>query len=140
MTVFYVTNRDARLEEATRANLEKLGFPVADEPDVLLMRGERPPWGSDKTSRRAHIARSFRVLLLVGDDLNDFVAAEPASVAERRALVERHREKWGTRWIVLPNPMYGSWERALVGGAEVSESEALRMKRRRLEAARPPPR
>lgn len=138
VTVFYVTNRDAPLEEATRANLERLGFPVARQPDVLLMRGERPAWSSDKSSRRADVARSFRVVVLVGDDLNDFVSADSASVTERSALVERYRHNWGIRWIVIPNPMYGSWERSLVGGAD--RSDAHRLKRSRLEAARPPPR
>jgi acid phosphatase len=139
VTVFYVTNRDAALEDATRANLERLGFPLAGQTDVILTRGERPEWGSDKSPRRAHIAQRFRIVLLVGDDLNDFVSADRASVVQRSALVERHREDWGTRWIVLPNPMYGSWERSLIGSADLSESEALQLKRRRLEAARPPP-
>lgn len=138
-TVFYVTNRDASLEDATRANLDRLGFPLAAHTDIVLTRGERPGWDSDKSSRRAYVARSFRIVLLIGDDLNDFVSADRASVVERSALVERHRGNWGSRWFVLPNPMYGSWERSLIGNADPSESEALRLKRRRLEAARPPP-
>ena len=139
ITVFYVTNRDSALEDATRANLERLGFPLAVQEDVILTRGERPEWGSDKSSRRAHIAQRYRIVLLVGDDLADFVAADRASVSERRALVERFRANWGTRWIVLPNPMYGSWERSLLGFADLSEEEALQLKRRRLDAARDPP-
>lgn len=138
VTVFYVTNRDAPLENATRANLEGLGFPLEDDTDVLLMRGERPEWGADKTSRRAHVAQRYRIVLLVGDDLNDFITTDRASVSERAALVERYRENWGTRWWVLPNPMYGSWERSLIGGADLSGDELLRLKRQRLEAARPP--
>lgn len=139
VTVFYITNRDSALEDATRTNLERLGFPLAGDTDVILTRGERAGWGSDKSTRRAYIARSFRILLLVGDDLNDFVAADRASVAERSDLVRRYHANWGTRWLVLPNPMYGSWERSLVGGADISEDAALQLKRRRLEAARPPP-
>jgi acid phosphatase len=139
VTVFYVTNRDSALEDATRANLERLGFPFAEGTDVILTRGERSQWGSDKSTRRAHVAQSFRIVLLVGDDLNDFVAADRASVTERSALVQRYRAYWGTRWIVLPNPMYGSWERSLIGNVDLSEDDVLQLKRRRLEAARQPP-
>jgi acid phosphatase len=139
VTVFYVTNRDSALEDATRANLHRLGFPLAQDTDVILTRGERPEWGSDKSTRRAYVAQSFRIVLLVGDDLNDFVAADRASVAERSDLVGTYRANWGTRWIVLPNPMYGSWERSLIGDADLSEDGALRVKRRGGKAARPPP-
>jgi acid phosphatase len=139
VTVFYVTNRDAELEEATRSNLERLGFPLATATDVILTRGERSEWGSDKSSRRRHIARQYRVIVLVGDDLGDFVATDRAGPAERMALVERSRERWGTRWIVLPNPMYGSWDRSLLGFSDLSEEEAQRLKRERLDALRPPP-
>lgn len=114
VTVFYVTNRDAEQEAATRANLEREGFPLAEGVDVLLMRGEQEGWGSDKTPRRALVAGDYRVVMLFGDDLNDFVEARRAP-AERRALVEQHAECWGRQWFVLPNPVYGSWERAAYG-------------------------
>ena len=113
VAVFYVTNRDAEFEDPTLQNLVALGFPVAASRDALLTRGERPDWGSDKGSRRAYVAESFRVLLLVGDDLNDFVFARGLGTEDRDRLVDRYEERWGERWIVLPNPVYGSWERAL---------------------------
>ncbi len=113
VTVFYVTNRDADLETATRENLQALGFPLAADIDPILTRGERETWGSDKSTRRAWIAERYRVLALVGDDLADFVRAE-AGIAERRRQTARYADRWGTRWFVLPNPMYGSWERALL--------------------------
>jgi acid phosphatase len=34
---------------------------------------------------------------------------------ERAATAGGHEAWWGRRWFVLPNPMYGSWERALLG-------------------------
>jgi acid phosphatase len=51
--------------------------------------------------------------MLVGDDLNDFVDVDGLTVAERNAVAERYRGYWGDRWRMLPNPTYGSWERAL---------------------------
>jgi 5'-nucleotidase (lipoprotein e(P4) family) len=128
VTVFFVTNRDSALEEATRRNLRRIGFPPDTTEDVVLMRGERPGWGSDKTSRREHVAREHRVLLLLGDDMNDFVPARK-SLAERRELWQRHAERWGRTWFALPNPTYGSWESAVTGDArDLSERELLSRK------------
>lgn len=136
VTVFYVTNRDAPLEADTRANLARLDFPVPEgDEDVILTRGERPEWGSDKSSRRAHVARSYRILLLVGDDLGDFVEAG-TDLAAREAALERHAELWGERWIVLPNPMYGSWERALL--ARSTDPDPVTAKLRHVETGREP--
>ncbi|HEX8169736.1 MAG TPA: 5'-nucleotidase, lipoprotein e(P4) family [Thermoanaerobaculia bacterium] len=114
VTPFYVTNRDHPQEtDSTRRNLERLGFPVSD--GTVLMRGARPEWKSDKSSRRDFVASTHRVLLLLGDDLNDFADARDKSAADRDAIVQQARDAWGTRWFIVPNPMYGSWERAITG-------------------------
>jgi 5'-nucleotidase (lipoprotein e(P4) family) len=117
VTPFYITNRDHPGESAgTLANLVKLGFPIDPDGNSLLLRGEKPEWTSDKTSRRAHVAASYRVLLVLGDDLNDFASARDKTVAERDAIIDRTASWWGSRWFMLPNPMYGGWERAVTGG------------------------
>lgn len=116
VTLFYVSNRDAHEEAGTRRNLERLGFPLRSDRDVVLSRGERPEWGSDKESRRREVARDHRVLLLLGDDLNDFLSGvRESDGATRRRLADTASEKWGRSWFLLPNPLYGSWERAIVG-------------------------
>jgi acid phosphatase len=116
VTVFYVTNRNAPLETATRENMAALGFPLDEARDTVLTRLERPEWVSDKTTRREHVARDFRILLLVGDDLGDFLPNR-GTVAERDARVAPYAAWWGTKWIALPNPMYGSWMSALTAAA-----------------------
>lgn len=113
--LFFVTNRAHGVEAATRRNLEAYGFPVSGEEDVLLTEGERPDWTSDKTSRRQYVAGDYRILLLVGDNLGDFVGRADTSAAARRKLARTYERYWGTRWLVLPNPLYGSWEAALYG-------------------------
>ena len=130
VTVFYVTNRDATLEEATERNLERAGFPLAEDLDVLLMRGERESWGSDKSSRRAYVAGTHRILILVGDDLNDFIPVSRASIEERDRLEAEYASHWGVRWIMLPNPAYGSWERALYGFESGLSPEQRRERKR----------
>jgi len=112
ITIFYLSGRRHAWEPFTRENLERAGFPLATHDDVVPAGGERPEWTSDKSSRRAWIAERYRILLLVGDDFNDFVSA--AVPLERRAeLVREHADRWGQKWIIVPNPIYGSWERAL---------------------------
>lgn len=122
VTIFYVTNRKADEEPATRDNLLSVGFPVSDELDVVLTVGEHGAT-SDKASRRARVASTHRILLLVGDDLGDFMSRE-GSVDERMQRVAENESRWGTSWFVLPNPMYGSWERALAVGPSGESPEA----------------
>jgi len=113
VAVFYVTNRDRALEQATRDNLAKYGFPLDPGRDTVFTRAERPEWAaSEKSSRRSRVAQDFRILLLIGDDFGDFVAGARVTLAERRALVDAHAAMWGLKWIALPNPMYGSWKTA----------------------------
>jgi acid phosphatase len=136
VAVFYVTNRDQPLEAATRRNLESEGLPLDPEVDTILSRGERESWGSDKTSRREAIAERYRIVLLVGDDFNDFVLARLPR-EERDRLVERYADRWGDRWIVLPNPVYGSWEGALYEEADDTPEERARRQIESLDDMRP---
>jgi len=113
VAVFYVTNRDRALEQATRDNLAKYGFPLDPGRDTVLTRAERPEWAaSDKSSRRSLVAQDFRVLLLIGDDFGDFIAGARATLAARKALDDANAGMWGVKWIALPNPLYGSWKTA----------------------------
>ncbi len=115
VTVIYLTNREAVVEEPTRDNLIDLGFPVSGETDVVLTRGERDTWSaSDKTTRREHVAGRYRVLLLVGDNLGDFLPDVDRAPMERRAYLAPYEDYWGSRWFMLPNPQYGSWEGAVI--------------------------
>jgi acid phosphatase len=113
VAVFYVTNRDRALEQATRDNLAKYGFPLDASRDTVLTRAERPEWtSSEKSSRRSLVAQDFRILLLVGDDFGDFVAGARGTLAARKSLDDANAALWGVKWIALPNPLYGSWKTA----------------------------
>jgi 5'-nucleotidase (lipoprotein e(P4) family) len=110
--VFYVSNRTAEEEPATRKNLEKLGFPLDDKIDTVLSAREQPDWGSVKGTRRAFVAKNYRVLLNVGDNFGDFVDEYRGTEAERLKVMEEHKDRWGREWIMLANPAYGSFESA----------------------------
>ena len=137
VTPFYVTNRDHRVEAATRDVLARLGVPLSTDRDVVLARHENGWDASDKSSRRQAIAATHRILLLVGDNFEDFVSGTRASVAARDALVQKYDAFWGRKWIVLPNPTYGSWETAITFGmTQPSEADTLAAKYRALKVER----
>lgn len=114
--VFYVTNRTKGEEPATRENMRKLGFPMQANIDTILTAKEQPDWGSAKSTRRAVIAKHYRVLLLLGDNFGDFTDAYKGSVEERQKAYEESAARWGHDWLMLPNPSYGSFESAPFGG------------------------
>lgn len=137
--IFYVTNRKAPLEDATRKNLEKYGYPIDASEDTVLTRGEKPEWKSSKKGpRRAHVTANYRVLMLFGDNFGDFVDGYKGSLAERHALYAKHDAMWGAKWFMLANPSYGSWESATFGHDwRKPGAERRQLKRDALESWRP---
>jgi acid phosphatase len=118
VAIFYVTNRENRV--AARSNLEAVGFPVSSN-DAILVQGQYPTAGApsgDKSARRAHVAETHRVLLALGDDLGDFASVVGLSADQRLEFVRRNAVRFGREWIALPNPVYGSWDRALYGPSD----------------------
>ena len=134
VAVFYITNRSAEVQQATEENLREQGFPVSD--GSVMSNGGQPEWTSAKTVRRQLVADDYRVLMMFGDDLNDFVPARGLTTEQREALVQDHSNMWGYKWFVFPNPNYGSWERALYTGEEESAKEEQESRLNRLETKR----
>ena len=107
--IFYITNRKIRFKDATIKNLKAFGFPQVLD-DHLLMREK----SSDKEPRRQIVHKNHRIVLLVGDNLNDFDNIfSKKGIDERSAAVDTVKDKFGAQFIVLPNPMYGDWEGAV---------------------------
>ncbi|MCB9879482.1 MAG: hypothetical protein H6835_17950 [Planctomycetes bacterium] len=123
VTPIFLTNRTTAEEDDTRANLRAAGFPLTEAFDCVLTKGDVDDQ-SDKTARRAHVTEHFTVLAWLGDDLGDFV--RPADTVDGRLeQVRDNRARWGTTWFVLPNAMYGSWERALAARAGAPSPAAM---------------
>lgn len=101
--VHYITNRDCKADGAdpTYKNINALGVP-----GILHCRTDT----SDKSPRRNTLVAQYRVLLLIGDDLNDFVTAATTPEARQKQM-EQYGALFGDRWFILPNAMYGSWDR-----------------------------
>jgi 5'-nucleotidase (lipoprotein e(P4) family) len=117
--VFYVTNRNQAEKASTIDNLRSAGFPDVSEETVMTRETE-----STKEPRRQKIMEKHRIVILMGDNLSDITQAfERKSVADRFAEVDKVREMWGGKFIVLPNAMYGEWENAVYEYKRLTESE-----------------
>ncbi len=112
--IFYVTNRKSPEEyKPTLSNLRSMGFPFADSIHIVLRTDV-----SSKESRRKAISEKFDVLLLIGDNLADFdVVFDNRNDDLGVGAVKENMSKFGDRFIILPNPMYGPWINAAIKNA-----------------------
>ncbi|RUT78815.1 5'-nucleotidase, lipoprotein e(P4) family [Ancylomarina longa] len=124
---FYISNRDTSATKSTLSNLKKLGFPYADFQHLLLKTNT-----SLKTTRRNKVMKTHNIVLLAGDNMGDFDGLfEDRSNNFGFVQVDSLKDLFGKRFIILPNPMYGSWERQVLKSNQKlnnSEKEELRKK------------
>ena len=105
--IFYVTNRSEKLKAVTLKNLQKFGFPQADSLHLYLKTTT-----GNKEPRRQMISKKYDIVLLAGDNLGDFYEAS-GKYPQRNQKVTALRNRFGKKYIVLPNAMYGTWPAAL---------------------------
>jgi 5'-nucleotidase (lipoprotein e(P4) family) len=118
--IFYISNRDDVQLQATIDNLNRVGFKDVSPDRVLLRKNGESPKGP----RRDVVSSTHRIVMLMGDNLDDFSSAfERKSIADRFAEVDRVRDTWGNRFIVLPNAMYGTWENAIYEYQRLTEAQ-----------------
>ena len=108
--VFYVPNRKMKTElEGTVKNLKKFNFPFVDEAHMLLRTDS-----SDKQIRFNEIQKTHNIVLYIGDNLNDMpIGTDISDNKKRIAITDSHKDEFGAKFIILPNPMYGGWENSL---------------------------
>lgn len=106
--VFYISNRKEKFEgEGTRENIRNMGFPQTMDDHFLLRTDER-----NKEKRRQSVSENYEIVLLAGDNLGDFY--EDTDVfSERETIVNSNIDKFGNKFIVLPNAIYGDWLTAI---------------------------
>lgn len=103
--VFYVSNRTVQEMGPTIENMAAAGFVNADSTHMLLKETT-----SSKVARRTQIEKDYEIILLVGDNLADLSGSyEKRGSDFGFGTVDAERQLFGTRYIVLPNPMYGNW-------------------------------
>lgn len=114
--VFYVTSRNQgkRTYEYALTQLIEFEFPYADEMHLTVFQNT-----SDKSPARELIAKTHKVALLLGDNLNDYKRDYYVKgIDERAKLMEKDRAEFGDIFILLPNPTDGHWVRAIFGESE----------------------
>ena len=126
VTVFFVTNRPCRAKrdvddpcpqrQTTIDDIAEAG--IETDADHVFLSEERG-WTREKLTRRLHVAKTHRVIMLFGDDYGDFVECArekvvapcrtPGTRASRARALDTYDHYWGNGWYILPNPMHGSW-------------------------------
>lgn len=123
VTVIYITNRLETYSKSTISALQRLQISTKNIDSRLYLRAQD---GSvDKAARREAVSTRYNVLLHFGDSLRDFSESFAASKLTRESTAEEYQKAiqarlaltdevaghWGTDWFVIPNPVYGEWER-----------------------------
>jgi 5'-nucleotidase (lipoprotein e(P4) family) len=148
--VFFISDRGKSsekdgnndLELATMQNLIKLGFNGVNE-DTLLLKEEFSETvdgklNTSKTLRRNAIEQgkidsiNYNIVLLVGDNLNDFDDRAGSTNKQRRDYVDSIKNTYGgigneITYVVLPNPMYGAWEGGMYNPKEFDKERWFEM-------------
>ena len=135
--VFYVTGRGSRDRSVTSRFLQKAGLPYTDETHLLMndLSGSKMNHFA-KLARRYDIIcylgdnagdfpigarRDENITLYKKKSAGDATAKSktPLDIAAmlkhdknrvRNRIVDTHKKSFGTKFILLPNPMYGDWE------------------------------
>lgn len=133
--VFYVSNRDEVQKQATIDNLKNVGFLDISADNVLLrQKDDKGNNISTKTPRRDFVLQKYRIVMLMGDNLDDLSDVfERKSVTDRFAEVDKIKNDWGKRWIVLPNAMYGTWENAIYEYGRLTDAQKTEKRATALE-------
>lgn len=124
VTIVYISNRSSTMAQQAKDALARFEIPINDDSLLKLSTGS-----SDKTSRIHDAAKTYDILLVIGDNLRDFGEQfkcpslgdkKPEEIAAalqaRKDCVDQSAAKWADRWIILPNPAYGEWTKPLGSG------------------------
>ena len=129
VSIFYISNRKADETNITINNMARLSFPDLERSHFLLKTDS-----SSKKVRRAKVKEQYDILLLIGDNLADF-----SEVFEDRSdnfgfnTVDSFKNEFGDSFIMLPNPMYGDWVKAIYNGNnKLPEEEKEKLRRKAL--------
>jgi len=130
--VFYISNRSAKSElQPTMHNLKKERFPYVDEQHCLFKVDKDT---TNKEARRKQVAKKYDIILLLGDNMSDF-----AAIFDNRgkdfgfAKVDAMKNDWGKKFIVLPNPMYGDWDKVVLkNNFSLSDKEKSLLRKKNL--------
>ena len=110
--IYYISDRTDAQVDATIKNLEAQGLPVQGR-DHLMFKKEGD---KSKEGRRQEVLKHTNLVMLFGDNLVDFAEFSTKSEEDRDKMFEQLKAEFGDKFIIFPNPMYGSWESAVYQG------------------------
>ena len=110
--IYYISDRTDAQVDTTIKNLEAQGLPVQGR-DHLMFKKEGD---KSKEGRRQEVLKHTNLVMLFGDNLVDFAEFSTKSEADRDKMFEQLKAEFGDKFIIFPNPMYGSWESAVYQG------------------------
>lgn len=128
--IFYITNRNQgeNTFQLALRNLKKAEFPMVDSEHLTVLLES-----SNKEIVQKRIMRQYEVVVVLGDNLNDFERKYYVTDIDiRKSLVEINRLNFGNKHILFPNPTDGHWIRAIFGD---SEPEANKQNREIFQSA-----
>ena len=129
VNVYFVSNRNEVERTATIENLKSVGIINVRDENVLLRIKD-----SSKEERRHVILQKHRIVLFIGDNLDDHSNVfEKKSVADRFGEVDKAQALFGKRYIMLPNAMYGTWESAIYDYGRLTDAEKAEKRAAALE-------
>jgi 5'-nucleotidase (lipoprotein e(P4) family) len=127
--IFYISNRKTDETNATIQNLTKFNFPNADKFHLLFKADK-----SSKEERRKWVAEKYDIILLCGDNLADFSSLfDDRKSSEFQKNVIENQHEFGNRFIVLPNPMYGDWEKTIYNNSHYTANQRDSLRRANLK-------
>jgi len=131
--VFYITSRDQGAQTMALAlkQMKTAALPYADEAHLTVIKD------SDKEPRQVAIKQKYDVVVMLGDNLNDF--RRYYYVADREERLQRMNEdaaEFGRKFILFPNPTDGHWVRAIFGTSEPAPTPENRSLLRNVAAGR----
>jgi 5'-nucleotidase (lipoprotein e(P4) family) len=103
--VAFITNRKQAQCPPTSENLLAQGLPY----DLLLCQNDvadkQPRWTQIENGTASPDLGPLPIVMYIGDSIADF----PGGSQQLRDEPDSAFDDFGTRFVVLPNPVYGSW-------------------------------
>lgn len=121
--IILISNRFTYENDVTFENLQRYNLRGLKQNNILLRE-----FDSSKKGRRDRVISSYSIELLLGDNLGDFDDVfDSNSLEDREKNVMTNSDKFGSKFIIFPNPMYGTWDDVLYrnnGGNQSTSSKS----------------
>lgn len=132
--VFYVSGRSQNELDATVKNMTKLGFAQADEPGHVILL---PSNQSGKQPTFDQLEQNYDVVMYVGDQLTDMGSMFHGTSAEEKQQVTQYASEWGSKFIAIPDPLYGNFIGALDDDKKVTDPQQIKIFDKGIETFNP---